>query len=396
MSKSVSSNATTPPPLELVTLPTHVASYRLKTRSDMVAGVGKAKKNAFITFLRSSVVDDDDFATRLAKVSKDYQSWARVFRERGRSDAAHADALRLLDSKGHLLNIIDRICEDDGGKKTPKNLAEVRSAWDAVKKVQRAKFEKSGGAEGVAEARLRAREAKERIKQSRKERETREGKDKEMKQARGEYNAAVHEARNAGACLDWLNMGTCRFGSECQYAESHDPLSRGKLKDLAQKVGAETGDVKRERNREEKAERKARAKALRDANRVGEDEADALDFSSSDDDSDSDADVPGFLKVERAKRAAQALLSTNKINQQVDKKGTPAKKTKNKHFNEKQQERKAKFLKDKKNQPYNRKRKTSAPRSEEKPKKKKKPRHADSERKQKRKGIARTFFGGDD
>jgi hypothetical protein len=215
-----------------------------------------------------------------------------------------------------------------------------------------------------------------------------------MKQARGEYNAAVHEARNAGACLDWLNMGTCRFGSECQYAESHDPLSRGKLKDLAQKVGAETGDVKRERNREEKAERKARAKALRDANRVGEDEADALDFSSSDDDSDSEADVPGFLKVERAKRAAQALLSTNKG--KVDKKETPAKKTKNKHFNEKQQERKAKFLKDKKNQPYNRKRKTSAPRSEEKPKKKKKPRHADSERKQKRKGIARTFFGGDD
>lgn len=388
-------NATTPPPLELVTLPTHVASHRLENRSDMVAGVGKAKKNAFIAFLRSSVVDDADFATRLAKVSKDYQSWARVFRERGRSDAAHADALRLLDSKGHLLNIIDRICEDDGGKKTPKNLAEVRSAWDAVKKVQRAKFEKSGGAEGIAEARLRAREAKERIKQSRKERETREGKDKEMKQARGEYNAAVHEARNAGACLDWLNMGTCRFGSECQYAESHDPLSRGKLKDLAQKVGAETGDVKRERNREEKAERKARAKALRDANCVGEDEADALDFSSSDDDSDSEADVPGFLKVERAKRAAQALLSTNKG--KVDKKETPAKKTKNKHFNEKQQERKARFLKDKKNQPYNQKRKTSAPRSEEKPKKKKKkPRHADSERKQKRKGIARTFFGGDD
>ena len=47
----------------------------------------------------------------------------------------------------------------------------------------------------------------------------------------------------------------------------HDEMSKGILKDLAVRVGAETGDVKRERNQAEKAERKARAKALREGKR---------------------------------------------------------------------------------------------------------------------------------
>ena len=282
----------------------------------MVAGVGKGKKNAFVALLRRAVRAEDDFARALVESSRDYASWAKLARARGRREGdAHADALRLLDSKGHLLNVLDRACEvedgDDGAKDEVERARRVHEAWTKTKATQRAKFEKSGGAEGVAEARLRKREAKERINASRKEREAREARDKERKEARLEYATKVHEARSAGACLDWLNMGRCRFGEECQF--EHDAMSRGNLKDLAVKVGAETGDVKRERNQTEKAERKARAKAMREAG--GGDDEDTLGgrFSSSEDDSDDDeGDVPGFLKIERARRAAEALLATNK------------------------------------------------------------------------------------
>ena len=74
--------------------------------------MGKARKNAYIAFLRRAVDEDDAFADALATCSKDYQSWAKLMRARGRTDDAHDDACRLLDSKGHLLNIIDRVCED--------------------------------------------------------------------------------------------------------------------------------------------------------------------------------------------------------------------------------------------------------------------------------------------
>ena len=363
----------------------------------MVAGVGKAKKNAYIAFLRDAASSDATFADALAKTSKDYTAWAKLCRERGRGDAAHADALRLLDSKGHLLNILDRVCE--GGETASERLKKVAEAWEQTKKVQRAKFEKSGGAQGVAEARLRKREAKERINASRKEREARESKAKEKKAARLEYTTKVHEARSAGACLDWLNMGRCRFGEECQF--THDPMSKGMLKQLAVAVGAETGDVKRERNLAEKAERKARVKALKEANAGNEDD-DVLGghSSSSDDgddsDDDSEGDVPGFLKIERARRAAEALLATNKAKKKADEKGAATAQKKNKHFNEKQLERKQKFLKEGRNQPLIKKGLKRAPTSGgERPKKLKKPRHADSARKKARVGKERTFFGGD-
>lgn len=374
------------------------AVARARPRSHMVAGVGKAKKNAYIAFLRDAVSSDATFADALAKTSKDYTAWAKLCRERGRGDAAHADALRLLDSKGHLLNILDRACEV--GESSNERLKKVAEAWEKTKKVQRAKFEKSGGAQGVAEARLRKREAKERINASRKEREARESKAKEKKAARLEYATKVHEARSAGECLDWLNMGRCRFGGECQF--THDPMSKGMLKQLAITVGAETGDVKRERNLAEKAERKARVKALKEANAGGDDD-DVLGghSSSSDDDrseDESEDDMPGFLKIERARRAAEALLSTNKVKKDGGKAAAAAQK-KTKHFNKKQLERKQKFLKEGRNQPLIKKGLKRAPTSGgqgERAKKMKKPRHIDSARKKARVGKERTFFGEDD
>jgi|TARA_B100001540_G_scaffold160184_1_gene141788 hypothetical protein len=370
----------------------------------MVAGVGKARKNAYIAFLRRAVDEDDAFADALATCSKDYQSWAKLMRARGRTDDAHDDACRLLDSKGHLLNIIDRVCEDVASGETTReseNARKVREAWRGTKKVQRAKFAQKGGAEGVAEARRREREAKERIKAARKERERRETRDKERKAARLEYATKVHEARSAGACLDWLNMGRCRFGEECQY--EHDEMSKGILKDLAVRVGAETGDVKRERNQAEKAERKARAKALREGKRdsLGEHASSSDDESESEDESGSEDDMPGFLKIERARRAAEALLATNKpakkkAGDDASTKGKPKKTSKQKHFNEKQLERKQKFLKEGKNQPLVKKGLKKRPAGASVPTKspkKKKPRHADSERKKRRVGIERTYYG---
>ena len=59
--------------------------------------------------------------------------------------------------------------------------------------------------------------------------------------------------------------------------------------------------------------------------------------------------MPGFLKIERARRAAEALLATNKPAKKKAKddrwptKGKPKKTSKQKHFNEKQLERKQKF-----------------------------------------------------
>jgi len=370
----------------------------------MVAGVGKARKNAYIAFLRRAVDEDDAFADAFATCSKDYQSWAKLMRARGRTDDAHDDACRLLDSKGHLLNIIDRVCEDVASGETTReseNARKVREAWEGTKKVQRAKFAQKGGAEGVAEARRREREAKERIKAARKERERRETKDKERKAARLEYATKVHEARSAGACLDWLNMGRCRFGEECQY--EHDEMSKGILKDLAVRVGAETGDVKRERNQAEKAERKARAKALREGKRdsLGKHASSSDEESESEDESGSDDDMPGFLKIERARRAAEALLATNKpakkkAGDDASTKGKPKKTSKQKHFNEKQLERKQKFLKEGKNQPLVKKGLKKRPAGASVPTKspkKKKPRHADSERKKRRVGIERTYYG---
>ena len=158
--------------------------------------------------------------------------------------------------------------------------------------------------------------------------------------------------------------------------------------------------MKRERNQTEKAERKARAKAMREAGGGGDEDTLGGRFSSSEDESDDDeGDVPGFLKIERARRAAEALLATNKPSSSKTNKDAGKSATKKtKHFNEKQLERKQKFLKEGKNQPFVKKgmKKRPPPTESAQKNKKKKPRRADSERKQKRKGMARTFFGGDD
>jgi len=357
----------------------------------------RGAKNAYIAFLRHAIVADDSFARALRSCSREYAAWARLLRERGRASAEHASTTRLLDSKGHMLNVCDRMCEKVD-ENEEENVRETREAWEATKANQRDKFQRAGGREGVAEAKMRAKEAKERVKANQRERERREERDRAKKNARVTYATKTHEARSSGACLDWLNMGRCRFADECQF--THDVMSRGALKALAIEVGAETGDVKRERNREEKEERKARARALREQN------AEALggySSSSEDEDDGEDEDLPGFLKADRAKRAAQALLATNKSadgsrkNAEGTKKKKGASKTeatakKMKHFNEKQLERKAKFLKDSRNQPFV-KRGTKRPAPAEKSASaNKKPRHKESARKAKRAGIPRTKF----
>ena len=121
--------------------------------------------------------------------------------------------------------------------------AEAAKAWEAIKRRQRAKFEKAGGADGIAEKKRAAREAKEQHKLMLAARDASRG-EGGSKTARKEYKAQMNVFRMRGSCLDWCNLGKCSFGASASSSTTRD---KGSLVALAAKikatnVGGRTGE----------------------------------------------------------------------------------------------------------------------------------------------------------
>ena len=142
----------------------------------MVQGVGKSKKLALINWWREQLASND--AARAAFVAaRDYNAVANVIRAHAKkTGTSQADAVRLLDSRQHLLNVVDRAVMaaevSEGGQFAPP--AEAATHWNKVKRLHRAKFEKLGGANGVADAKRAAAESKTKFKVMQLERKERE------------------------------------------------------------------------------------------------------------------------------------------------------------------------------------------------------------------------------
>ena len=239
-----------------------------------------AKKKALLDWFHGALKDDTDDARADFLKARDYTAVANVIRKHARAPkhaGAHADAIKLLDNKGHFLNIVDVVVKDGA--------ADAQTHWDKVKAHHRAKFEKAGGKDGVAEKKRAAREAKEAFKALQKERADREARLKELAADRKEYRRQMDEVRLKGTCLDWCNLGKCKFGEECQF--KHPEELKGTLVSLAQKIKARDVGGKKGKEREETDRRKKRKAAKKDKERGGDDDDDS---SGSDDGSDGSED----------------------------------------------------------------------------------------------------------
>jgi hypothetical protein len=196
--------------------------------------------------------------------------------------------------------------------------AEAAKAWEAIKRRQRAKFEKAGGADGIAEKKRAAREAKEQHKLMLAARDERESRAKELKTARKEYKAQMNVFRMRGSCLDWCNLGKCSFGGECQF--KHDEEDKGSLVALAAKikaanVGGRTGEKDERRVTKIREAREARETAgdAGEAGDVGSGSRSAKKTSllgalSDDSDSDSDSDADADAKPKKPKKKVLSVL----------------------------------------------------------------------------------------
>ena len=248
-----------------------------KTAAAAAQPMGKAaKKKALLDWFHGALKADTDGARADFLKARDYVAVANVIRKHARDPklkGAHADAIKLLDNKGHFLNIVDVVVKDGA--------ADASTHWDKVKAHHRAKFEKAGGKDGVAEKKRAAREAKEAFKVLQKERAEREAKQKELAADRKEYRQKMDEVRLKGACLDWCNLGKCKFGDECQF--KHPDELKGTLVALANKIKAKDVGGKKGKEREETERRKKRKAAKKEKERDGEGGGD----------SDSDADDGG-------------------------------------------------------------------------------------------------------
>ena len=291
--------------------------------------VGKAKRKAnFVSWFSDALKNDEGGARSAFIKARDYVAVANVFRARARDPSvagAHDEALKLLDSKGHFMHIVDQCASAH---------AEAAKSWEEVKRRQRAKFEKAGGADGIAEKKRAAREAKEQHKLMLAAREERESRAKALKTARKEYKAQMNVFRMRGSCLDWCNLGKCSFGSECQF--KHDEEDKGSLVALAAKVkaanvGGRTG---------EKDERRAtKIREAREAREAAGDAGDAGDVGtgsrkkktssllgdlsdSDDDDDDSDSDDEGAER-KRAKKKVLSVLPGDDGDDSSDDEGVP-------------------------------------------------------------------------
>ena len=278
---------------------------------------GKAKRKAnLIEWFRRCLRDDTEGARAAFVKARDYVAVANVIRAHARKPSvagAHDEAVKLLDNKGNFLHIV-QTCVDGH--------PEATASWDKVVKHHRAKFEKAGGADAIAEKKRAAREAKEQYKLLQKERAEREAKLKELAKLRKEYRARMDECRLKGACLDWCNLGKCKFGEECQY--KHQEELKGTLVELAAKIDADNVGGKRGAKLSEEAERRIERKAAKKAAAAskGNDARDEDDNSDSEDsfdragredsDSDSDSDggggVGGVSERKAAKRKVLSVL----------------------------------------------------------------------------------------
>ena len=266
-------------------------------------------KEKFIRLVRRKLIENATFRRAFVNANeynKIAQSVRVAFREENDDedddDEEKEKMLHFLDSKSHFLFVVDKVVgqkskdDDDDEEDVHVNLTEPLETWLRVKNYHRNKFKKLGenAAATIKEKQKAKREAKERVNKARMEKKEKETKEKERKERKRKYHVDLEYYRHKGTCLDWVNTGTCRFGSECTYA--HDEEAKGKLIEAAREVEAKTG---RERGlRGEYADAKQKKRKREDVLLGDFDD----DFDDDDDDDDkNDTIVPGFLKAQMKK-----------------------------------------------------------------------------------------------
>ena len=261
-------------------------------------------KEKFIRLVRRKLIENATFRRAFVNANeynKIAQSVRVAFREENddEDDEEKEKMLHFLDSKSHFLFVIDKVVgqksKDDDDEDVHVNLTEPLETWLRVKNYHRNKFKKLGenAAATIKEKQKAKREAKERVNKARMEKKEKETKEKERKERKRKYHVDLEYYRHKGTCLDWVNTGTCRFGSECTYA--HDEEAKGKLIEAARQVEAKTG---RERGlRGEYADAKQKKRKREDVLLGDFDD----DLDDDDDDDKNDTIVPGFLKAQMKK-----------------------------------------------------------------------------------------------
>ena len=340
-------------------------------------GKEKKLKEKFIALIRRKLVENAQFRRNFVKANeynKVAQSIRVCFREEDKDKEDNNDMkeerekmLCFLDSKSHFLFVVDKVLfvekseekenttitneeeknenekhhrkeevkEEEANKyRNHVNLMEPSESWLRVKNYHRNKFEKLGenAALAIKEKQKAKREAKERVNKARMEKKEKETREKERKESKRKYHVDLEYYRYKGTCLDWVNTGMCRFGSECTY--THDETAKGKLIEAAREVEAKTGrdrglrgeyasakeesGKKNTRKRGEEKDRKEGEEAEEENERTkGERKRrkreDVLlgDFDDDFDDDKDDTVVPGFLKAKMKQ-------------QKEDKEGRPA------------------------------------------------------------------------
>ena len=268
-------------------------------------------KEKFIRLVRRKLIENATFRRAFVNANeynKIAQSVRVAFREKNDDEDDDDDEekekmLHFLDSKSHFLFVVDKVVgqkskddDDDDDEDVHVNLTEPLETWLRVKNYHRNKFKKLGenAAATIKEKQKAKREAKERVNKARMEKKEKETKEKERKERKRKYHVDLEYYRHKGTCLDWVNTGTCRFGSECTYA--HDEEAKGKLIEAAREVEAKTG---RERGlRGEYADAKKQKKRKREDVLLGDFDDDFDDDDKNDKD---DTIVPGFLKAQMKK-----------------------------------------------------------------------------------------------
>ena len=264
-------------------------------------------KEKFIRLVRRKLIENATFRRAFVNANeynKIAQSVRVAFREENddEDDEEKEKMLHFLDSKSHFLFVIDKVVgqksKDDDDEDVHVNLTEPLETWLRVKNYHRNKFKKLGenAAATIKEKQKAKREAKERVNKARMEKKEKETKEKERKERKRKYHVDLEYYRHKGTCLDWVNTGTCRFGSECTYA--HDEEAKGKLIEAAREVEAKTG---RERGlRGEYADAKQKKRKREDV-LLGDFDDNFDDDDDGDKDDKDDTIVPGFLKAQMKK-----------------------------------------------------------------------------------------------
>ena len=258
-----------------------------KKRKKTKGGKEKKLKEKFIALIRRKLIENAQFRRNFVKANeynKVAQSIRVCFREENKDKEddnnmkeEREKMLCFLDSKSHFLFVVDKVLflekseekenttttttndqeknenekhhrkeevkeeEEENKYRNHVNLMEPSESWLRVKNYHRNKFEKLGenAALAIKEKQKAKREAKERVNKARMEKKEKETREKERKERKRKYHVDLEYYRYKGTCLDWVNTGMCRFGSECTY--THDETAKGKLIEAAREVEAKTG-----------------------------------------------------------------------------------------------------------------------------------------------------------